>query len=98
MTPNPHVFVYPGFILYVEAGVVALVQLLERAVPLSRGTITSVEYIAGRLTMVGSSIATVALVGLLGRRMAPRHRTLVGLVAAGLLVVSFLHVKDSALP
>ena len=49
---------------------VALVRLLERVGTLTPEPITSVEYFAGRLAMVASSIATVALVGLLGRRMA----------------------------
>jgi hypothetical protein len=75
--------------------VVALVRLLERVGTLTPEPITSLEYVGGRLAMVASGIATVALVGLLGWRMAPRHRTLVGLVAAGPLAVSFLHVKDS---
>ncbi|HEU5421970.1 MAG TPA: glycosyltransferase family 39 protein [Nitrolancea sp.] len=92
---NPHWFIYPALIIYIEAGVVALVQALGHVVSLTAGQVVSAEYVGGRLIMAASGIATVPLVGLIARRMASRRRDLAGLVAAGILAVSYLHVKDS---
>ena len=68
---NPHWFIYPALIIYIEAGVVALVQALGHVVSLTAGQVVSAEYVGGRLIMAASGIATVPLVGLIARRMAP---------------------------
>lgn len=109
-TLNPGWFRYPAFIIDIEAAILTLVYAIDKAVGLSADTVTSLAYGGGRVVMAGSGIATVALAGVLGRRLAlivfaedrddraPRSETLAGvagLVAAAMLAVSFIHVKDS---
>ena len=92
---NPHWFVYPGLILYIETLVVVAVKALSHLVALSTDTIVALEYVLGRLAMAAFGIATVGLVGAIGHRLARRRRALVGLVAAGMLAVSLLLSTDA---
>jgi hypothetical protein len=92
---NPHWFRYPAMIIYLELAVVLAVDALARFTDLSREAVVSAYYVGGRVVMASFGVATVALVGLLGRRIVPSRGALVGLSAAGLLALSFLHIKDS---
>ncbi len=106
-TLNPGWFRYPAFIIDIQAAILTVVYALDKAIGLSPDTIRSLGYGAGRVVMAGFGIATVALTGLLGRRLTrtalsttePRRAealaSVAGLVAAAMLAVSFIHVKDS---
>ena len=106
-TLNPGWFRYPAFIIDIQAAILIVVYAIDKAIGLSSDTIHSLGYGAGRIVMAGFGIATVALTGLIGRRLArtvlatdePRRAerlaSIAGLVAATMLVVSFIHVKDS---
>jgi 4-amino-4-deoxy-L-arabinose transferase-like glycosyltransferase len=92
---NPRWFRYPAFIIYMQAAVILVVDAVASIVELSDETIISAYYVGGRVLVAAFGIATVALVGLLGRRLVPRGGDLVGLAAAAMMAVSFLHIKDS---
>ena len=109
-TLNPGWFRYPAFIIDIQAAILTVVYAVDKAIGLSPDTIRSLGYGGGRVVMASFGIATVALTGLLGRRLArvalttgqhdrSRHvetlAAIAGLVAAGMLAVSFIHVKDS---
>ena len=102
---DPQWFRYPAFVIDVQAAVIATVRLIDRAIGLSWETSTTLSYTLGRFVMASLGVATVWLAGLIGRRVArtivgDRERQAVladaaGLIAALLLAVSFIHVKDS---
>jgi len=106
-TLNPHWFRYPAFIIDIEAAILAAVYAVDKTVGLSDDTIRSLGYGGGRVVMAAFGIATVALTGLIGRRLTrialadddthdtERLASIAGLVAAAMLAVSFIHVKDS---
>ena len=98
---NPEFFNYPSLFIYVLAGLYGLLYLAARA----SGLVISVDhfaatmaadptplYLCARLLSVACGAATVVVVYLLGRRLHS-HRT--GLVAAWLLAVNYLHVRES---
>ncbi|HYI16801.1 MAG TPA: phospholipid carrier-dependent glycosyltransferase [Thermomicrobiales bacterium] len=106
-TLNPGWFRYPAFIIDIQAIILTIVYTLDKAIGLSPDTIRSLGYGTGRVVMASFGIATVALTGLVGRRLArrtlatgePRQAerlaSVAGLVAAVMLAVSFIHIKDS---
>lgn len=101
--PNPHAFYYPAFFWY-------MLFLLDRLVfwfGKQYGAFAHWEdlrrlfetnpipfFLLGRTLSAAFGTVTVGLVYLLGRRLfSPAH----GLLAAGFLAGTFLHVRDSAL-
>jgi 4-amino-4-deoxy-L-arabinose transferase-like glycosyltransferase len=103
-TLNPGWFRYPAFIIDIQAAILSVVYAIDKAIGLSPDTIRTLGYGSGRIVMAGFGIATVALTGLLGRRLTrrvlgPNHpdslAAIAAIVAAALLAVSFIHVKDS---
>ncbi len=109
-TLNPGWFRYPAFIIDIEAAILTVVYTVDKLFGLTPDTIASLAYGGGRSLIAGFGVATVALVGLLGRRLTRivlasdssidlRQREtlagIAGLVAAVMLAVSFIHVKDS---
>lgn len=83
---NPRFFNYPTLQPYL------LALLLAPLLAAAPGAGIGLFYLLGRLVTVGFGVATVVLVGLIGRRLGgPR----VGLVAAGLMAVLPLHVVNS---
>lgn len=92
---NPHWFNWPSFYIYIQLAVASARYFYG----VSKGQFDAVTgmamqhfYPAGRLATVLFGVATVYLVFLVGRRLFSKS---VGIVAALLLAVSFLHVKDS---
>jgi 4-amino-4-deoxy-L-arabinose transferase-like glycosyltransferase len=106
-TLNPGWFRYPAFIIDIEAGILTGVYTLDRATGLSDETTWTLAYGGGRAVMAAFGVLSVLLVGLLGRRVTrhalaalddaalERAASVGGLVAAGLLALSFIHIKDS---
>jgi 4-amino-4-deoxy-L-arabinose transferase-like glycosyltransferase len=108
---NPGWFRYPAFIINVQAGILASVYLIDRLVGLSQEEIWTAGYTSGRVVMATLGVLTVGLTGVLARRIARSAlrgvsqglddgarsmlADVAGLSAAGLLAVSFIHVKDS---
>jgi 4-amino-4-deoxy-L-arabinose transferase-like glycosyltransferase len=92
---NPHWFRYPALLIYLQALVIQTVNIADTVLGLSTDAVTSAYYVGGRLIVAAFGIGTVALVGLLGRRMVPGHNGLAGIIAAAMVAVSFVHVKDS---
>lgn len=86
--PNPHFFNYPSAPIYLAAVVFKVVGVV---VPLTDGT-KGFFYLLARLLSVGFGVGTVAVAWSLGRRLAGERA---GLVAAGLLAVTPLHVVNS---
>jgi 4-amino-4-deoxy-L-arabinose transferase-like glycosyltransferase len=92
--PNPHFFDYPGLVIYLQCGVAAA-RFLAGAV---RGEWTSLAavgpesfYLWARCLTALFGAATVLLVYLAGRRWGEPA----ALLAAGLLAVMPLHVRES---
>lgn len=100
-TFNPGWFRYPALIIDIQAVVLAFTFALDRLIGLTNDQIHTIAYTSGRAIMAVFGVATVALTGLLGRRVTrsmfgPGNLAdVAGLVAAGMLAVSFVHVKDS---
>lgn len=92
---NPHWFRYPALIIYLQALVIQTIDTIDSFVGLSAETVTSAYYTGGRLIVAAFGIGTVALVGLIGRRLLPGYGGLAGLFASAMVAVSFIHVKDS---
>jgi hypothetical protein len=90
--PNPRYFKNPSAFIYLIAGQVWLERQLAASLGLPSLASRSAEYLTGRLDSALLGVATVGLIYLLGRRLFDRT---VGLVAAALLAVTFLHVRDS---
>jgi 4-amino-4-deoxy-L-arabinose transferase-like glycosyltransferase len=91
---NPRFYDYPGLYLYVQSAVV-VVRFLAGA---TAGRWTSLDkahtpdfYLWGRAVTAALGTATVALVFFIGTRWGTRH----ALLAAGLLAVMPLHVRES---
>ena len=91
---NPHFFEYPTGYIYVQVGT-AIVNFLVGAI---RHSWTAVEqvgpsdfYLWGRFVTATIGAATVAVVHQAGLRWGARH----ALVAAGLLAVMPMHVRES---
>ena len=90
---NPRFFNWPSLYMYVMAGAYGIVfGASADGVAGAFGRDPSAFYLVGRLLTVVFGTATLALVYLTGRVAYGR---LVGLVAAGLLAVDLLHVRDS---
>ncbi len=99
--PNPHWFMYPSFFLYVLYGWVKAVLagahaagVLDRAGPIAdlARTAPAAVWLAGRSFSVVAGTVTVALVFTLGRAVWDARA---GLVAALMLAVAYLHVRES---
>jgi Dolichyl-phosphate-mannose-protein mannosyltransferase len=100
---NPHAFYYPAFLWYMLFAMDRLVFWFGKQYGLLRHWQDLQRLFAenplpffflSRTLSVAFGTATVGLVYLLGRRLfSPAH----GLLAAGFLAVTFLHVRDSAL-
>ena len=90
---NPHYFVYPTLYMYLVAG---LLRLQAFAAGLGLGDITRLPrtqfFVTGRCLTAALGSATILAVWAIGKRL---RDTLTGLFAAGLLALSFLHVRDS---
>jgi hypothetical protein len=69
-TLNPHWFRYPAFIIDIETALLSIVYALDHTIGLSEDMILNLGYGSGRLVMATFGILTVALTGLLGRRLA----------------------------
>ena len=91
---NPHFFDYPGLYLYVQAAVV-VVRFLAGATAGEWSSLDQAQtpdfYLWGRAVTALLGTATVALVFFIGMRWGTRH----ALLAAGLLAVMPLHVRES---
>jgi 4-amino-4-deoxy-L-arabinose transferase-like glycosyltransferase len=91
---NPHFFDYPGFYLYLQAGVI-VVKFLAGASSGAWWSLSHVGdhdfYLWGRALTAVFGTATVYLVYLAGRRWGTPH----ALLAAGLLAVLPVHVRES---
>jgi 4-amino-4-deoxy-L-arabinose transferase-like glycosyltransferase len=92
---NPHVFDYPTLVIYVHA-MVAIVRFLWGALKgewasLDGFSITAV-YTAGRFVAAMTGVATVWLTYRLGTELSSRR---VALLAAALMAVRPLHVRES---
>ncbi len=92
---NPEWFRYPGLIIYLQAAVILLVNGIDSIVGLSNEHLVSWYFIGGRLVVALFGVATVLLVGLLGRRLVPKYGAMVGILASLSLAVSQLHVHES---
>ncbi len=91
---NPRFYDYPGLYLYVQSAVV-VVRFVAGA---TTGEFSSLDqahspsfYLWGRAVTAALGTATVALVFFIGMRWGTRH----ALLAAGLLAVMPLHVRES---
>jgi 4-amino-4-deoxy-L-arabinose transferase-like glycosyltransferase len=102
--PNPHFFHYPSLTIYlqfVSQGVVYLLMKIAGAV--TGGADYHARYIvdptpvyhAGRLISVLFGTATVWLAFVVGRRLAPRSGTAVGISGAALLAVNTFLISRS---
>lgn len=100
---NPHAFYYPDLVWYLLFGINRGVFWLLRQFGVVGGWAQYRSlfdqdplpfFLIGRALSVVFGTAAVALLYLLGRRLRSRAH---GLLAAGLLAASFLHVRDSAL-
>ena len=98
--PNPHYFIWPGLFFYSTRGILEAATLARRLFGGIAGGSPSDLYredpaylhLILRYIFCGFGVATVYLLGLLGKRIfSPR----VGLLAAFFLALSFLHVRDS---
>lgn len=91
---NPHFFDYPGFYIYLQAGVAAG-QFLLGAMDGTWRSLDEVSaadfYILGRAVTAVFGILTVVLVWAVARRL----HAVAGLMAALLLAVNPLHVRES---
>ena len=91
---NPRFFDYPGLYLYVQAGVV-VARFLAGATAGEWASLDQAHtpdfYLWGRAVTALLGTATVALVFFIGMRWGTRH----ALLAAGLLAVMPLHVRES---
>jgi 4-amino-4-deoxy-L-arabinose transferase-like glycosyltransferase len=91
---NPHFFEYPTGYVYVQLGA-AVVQFLVGAMQHSWKAVEQVGpsdfYLWGRFVTATIGAATIALVHQVGLRWGTRH----ALVAAGLLAVMPMHVRES---
>jgi 4-amino-4-deoxy-L-arabinose transferase-like glycosyltransferase len=101
---NPHAFYYPGLFWYLLFALYQVVFWLGKEFAvftswsdlkrLFTGDGALLLFLLGRTLSVALGTATVALVYRLGSRLfSPAH----GLMAAGFLAATFLHVRDSAL-
>lgn len=92
---NPHWFHWPSFYIYVQLAVASLRFLYGVTKgQFDAATNMSIQhfYPAGRLATILFGVATIYLIFLVGKRLFNKNT---GLIAALLLAVSFLHVKDS---
>jgi hypothetical protein len=98
---NPHLFLYPSLYIYLVAAgywMLYIVQHLAGTAPdLARfvalhSADPSTLHLVGRGLTALTGVATIAVLAALGREL---FSTRVGLVAAALLAVTFLHVRDS---
>ncbi len=91
---NPHFFEYPTGYIYVQLGV-AVVNFLFGAMQHTWKAVEQVGpsdfYLWGRAATAAIGTATVALLHRAGRRWGPRQ----ALLAAGLLAVMPMHVRES---
>ena len=91
---NPHFYDYPSLYLYVQAAVV-VARFIAGATTGEWTSLAQAEtrdfYLWGRAVTAALGTATVALVYLIGMRWGTRH----ALLAAGLLAVMPLHVRES---
>jgi hypothetical protein len=83
---------FPGYAAYYLAGRVTGWFTTPQSFEMAYRRDPTVWYMMGRLTTVASGVATVLALYVLGKTIG---RTKTGLVAAGFLAVSFLHVRDS---
>ena len=90
--PNPHFFHWPSLIFYLFAGVYGVASLIRRAVSLDPTLSTTEQFLLARGSVALAGTATVIVVHAMGRRIAG---PVPGRVAALLLAVSILHVRDS---
>ena len=98
--PNPHYFIWPGLFFYSTRGILEAATLVRRVAGGIAGGSSADLYrddpayfhLILRYIFCGFGVATVYLLGLLGKRLfSPR----VGLLSAFFLALSFLHVRDS---
>ncbi len=91
---HPHFFDYPSLYLYLQAGVV-IAKFLAGASSGAWSSLSQVGdhdfYLWGRALTAGFGTATVYLIYLAGRRWGTAH----ALLAAGLLAVLPMHVRES---
>jgi 4-amino-4-deoxy-L-arabinose transferase-like glycosyltransferase len=91
---NPHFFDYPGFIFYLHL-VVAIARFLAGALGGAWSSLDQVGpaefYLWGRALTAALGVGTVYLLYQIGGRWGARH----GLLAAGLLAVLPMHVRES---
>jgi 4-amino-4-deoxy-L-arabinose transferase-like glycosyltransferase len=90
--PNPRYFENPSLLTYVLAGELLTARALGALGVPTPPEATNAEYLLARLNSAILGSASVVLVFAIGARLFNRW---VGVVAALLLSVSFLHVRDS---
>lgn len=88
---NPHFFHWPSLTFYVFAALYQLGSLTSRVLGL--GALTDAEYLViCRVLVACAGTATLIVLFRIGRRVADETT---GLIAAALLAVAVLHVRDS---
>lgn len=89
---NPRFFHWPSLTFYVFAALFACASFLRRLVSLDPSVDYAQQVMIGRLFVAAAGTATVAILFSIGRRIAG---TTTGLIAAALLAVAVLHVRES---
>ena len=90
--PNPHFFHWPSLTFYLFGAVFWVARGVRRFLAPDSPVPAEDYLVIGRLIVITAGTATLAVVFAIGRRIAG---TTVGLIAAALLGVAILHVRES---
>lgn len=89
---NPHFFHWPSLTFYLFAAAYGVASLVRRLLSMDPALPTIEQVLIARVIVAAAGTATVIVLYRIGRRMADEAT---GLLAALLLAVSVLHVRDS---
>jgi hypothetical protein len=89
---NPEFFHWPSLTFYVLAGVFGIARILRGLVGLEPALTPEQTVVLGRAVMATAGTVTILVLHRIGRRVAGEPA---GVIAAGLLAVAMLHVRDS---
>jgi 4-amino-4-deoxy-L-arabinose transferase-like glycosyltransferase len=90
--PNPHFFHWPSLTFYVFAAFFTAASSIFDGIGLDFPDTTAARIVAGRLVVAAAGSITLAVVFVIGRRIAD---SATGLLAALFLAVAILHVRES---
>jgi 4-amino-4-deoxy-L-arabinose transferase-like glycosyltransferase len=90
--PNPHFFHWPSLTFYLFAAVFWAARGLRRMLSPDTPFTATDSIVIGRVVVAAAGTATLAVLFSLGRRVADATT---GLIAAALLAVAILHVRES---